>query len=618
MVVAVLSRNYLRSRCGRMEWQAALRADPENPSNKLVTIRLEDCPLDGLLATITYVDLVGVADPEQARALLLDRIGQALAGRAKPLDAAVVPHGPVDHPRPGAAPRAARRESSRTRRTPVAPPAYPAGAVDVRPARVAHAAARRRPPVRPGAGRARASRCTAGELQAEDLGGPDPAERRRRAPPRPDGGDRRPDRVGQPQGVRRGADLPHRAAGAARPGAAPAGRRARARGTSPRRRAGPTSATARPTTSARSRPTGPSGGTSPACSRSSTRGSTARIFDSAQPWTLFAVPELQVVVAGAELHHGDEPPRRRTTTACVGEAQAAWFAERLRPFEEAGWLRLGAVGTTRPAGRCHDPAAARRRHLRTPAGRPAQPAAARGGRGAPERSRRPCLPALGPGRHQLIELTAGGLRRWRPGRGDPPPVEATSAPLARAGADLRREQVAPALPPDARRPPSSPNGPRARPALLLDRIAEVCEARHDRARSGGGRRPAAPARHLPRGRRSSGSCRIGAHVGELTSGDVDAFAAAGARRGAGARRRAGLRGPAARRRRCATRRCGAGVRLRSFTEFQGLLDLRDYVAGQTARLRADRRYPPALYVPQRYRELDRPEQRGPGRTWPTS
>ena len=62
LVMAVLSRNYLRSRWGRMEWQAALRADPENPSNKLVTIRLEDCPLEGLLSTITWVDLVGVTD----------------------------------------------------------------------------------------------------------------------------------------------------------------------------------------------------------------------------------------------------------------------------------------------------------------------------------------------------------------------------------------------------------------------------------------------------------------------------------------------------------------------------------------------------------------------------
>jgi WD40 repeat protein len=47
-----------------------------------------------------------------------------------------------------------------------------------------------------------------------------------------------------------------------------------------------------------------------------------------------------------------------------------------------------------------------------------------------------------------------------------------------------------------------------------------------------------------------------------------------------------------------------GVRLRSFVEYQGLLDLRDYVRRQSAKLAADRRYPPALYLPQRYRLLD--------------
>ena len=80
VVVAVLSRNYLTSRYGRMEWQAALRADPDNPSNKLVTIRLEDVRLEGLLSTITWVDLLGVTDSGQARALLLGRIREAHVG----------------------------------------------------------------------------------------------------------------------------------------------------------------------------------------------------------------------------------------------------------------------------------------------------------------------------------------------------------------------------------------------------------------------------------------------------------------------------------------------------------------------------------------------------------
>ncbi len=43
------------------------------------------------------------------------------------------------------------------------------------------------------------------------------------------------------------------------------------------------------------------------------------------------------------------------------------------------------------------------------------------------------------------------------------------------------------------------------------------------------------------------------------------------------------------------------VRLISFIAYQGVLDLREYVDRQTARLERDPIYPPPLYVPQRYR-----------------
>jgi hypothetical protein len=47
LVVALLSRAYLSSTYGRMEWQAALRAAPENPATKLMTVRVEECPAGG-------------------------------------------------------------------------------------------------------------------------------------------------------------------------------------------------------------------------------------------------------------------------------------------------------------------------------------------------------------------------------------------------------------------------------------------------------------------------------------------------------------------------------------------------------------------------------------------
>src|SRR5262249_54004056 len=46
-----------------------------------------------------------------------------------------------------------------------------------------------------------------------------------------------------------------------------------------------------------------------------------------------------------------------------------------------------------------------------------------------------------------------------------------------------------------------------------------------------------------------------------------------------------------------------GVRLVSFVEYQGLLDLGRYVANQTERLAKDALYPPSLYLSQRFRRI---------------
>ncbi len=83
-VIAVLSRNYERSYYGRMEWLAALRANSDASGRRLLTVRVEDIPVEGLLATITYIDLVGIAETTTARELLLTRVRQAIDGRARP------------------------------------------------------------------------------------------------------------------------------------------------------------------------------------------------------------------------------------------------------------------------------------------------------------------------------------------------------------------------------------------------------------------------------------------------------------------------------------------------------------------------------------------------------
>ena len=65
-------------------------------------------------------------------------------------------------------------------------------------------------------------------------------------------------------------------------------------------------------------------------------------FSQAEPWTLFAMDDLELVVAGlnstmAESHRdGDHFGR-------VGEEQLRWFRERLMPYRARGWLRVGAI-----------------------------------------------------------------------------------------------------------------------------------------------------------------------------------------------------------------------------------------------------------------------------------
>src|SRR5262249_32539581 len=49
-----------------------------------------------------------------------------------------------------------------------------------------------------------------------------------------------------------------------------------------------------------------------------------------------------------------------------------------------------------------------------------------------------------------------------------------------------------------------------------------------------------------------------------------------------------------------------GIRLRSFVDYQGLLDLRQLARHQAEALAADREYPAELYVPQRFSRVDRP------------
>ncbi|WP_279340462.1 TIR domain-containing protein [Sphaerisporangium perillae] len=642
LIVAILSRNYLGSRFGRQEWLTAFRADPDNPGNRLVTIRIEECPLEGLLSTITWVDLVGVSDPKEARSLLLGRIQHTLSGRAKPAEQPGFPTAPAKtipgtlvreaggtrpgHPGgpheitsfPGQGtperfsyPDADARvpslgaESPRVaprRRTPVAPPAFPAtGSLQGERSSVTvlHVSGPRF-----GRGLAEADEpLGAGELQSSVW-----ADLTRLA----DAGAPRPDLLLVTGDITESGSI--REYGEAL--AFLTGLRVLL-GLEQRRLVivpGP-----RDVTKAASRayfatceaddvapepPYWPKWRHFSGLFKDVYQGLSDPEFDSAQPWSLFAEPELKVVMAGLNstmaISHREEDAYGQ-----IGQAQAAWFAERLRPFEETGWLRVGAVG--------HPPSALRDRGaLERLLGTRLNLLLHGGG---PDEigwiGDLPCVPSLAPGRHQIIEITPAGIRRWARDREEilPPeeiPYDRRSVhgtfPPASAVEQAERNPLE--APPDTGGEPERQASPSS---LLLDRVAEVCETRSDRAKI---RKVPGDPPHLLVTLAEDGFVRqqlIGAHSGPLTTDDVSAFLrqvhAAGLEHGS----ELVYQGPTPSRlvRDDALRR---GVRLRSFTEFQGLLDLSDHVADQTARLLSDRRYPPDLYVPQRYREVDRAGQ----------
>ncbi|MEU6239187.1 pentapeptide repeat-containing protein, partial [Kitasatospora sp. NPDC047058] len=140
---------------------------------------------------------------------------------------------------------------------------------------------------------------------------------------------------------------------------------------------------------------------------------------------------------------------------------------------------------------------------------------------------------------------------------------------------------------------------------LLARVAEVCRTRHQGAQI----RPVAgtPPQLLVTWTESGfvRQQRVAACVATPAAEDVDRFVDAVHAAGTAPDAELVYDGPPPPRdlRDRARRR---GVRLRSFLEFQGLLDLSGYVAAQSERLGTDGQYQPGLYLPQRYRDAERP------------
>jgi hypothetical protein len=80
-VVALLSPAYLATDYCAAEWQAVLAEDPLNKKSRLVVLRIAECKPPGLLAALTYWDLVPVLDNAP---LLTDAVRDAVReGRRK-------------------------------------------------------------------------------------------------------------------------------------------------------------------------------------------------------------------------------------------------------------------------------------------------------------------------------------------------------------------------------------------------------------------------------------------------------------------------------------------------------------------------------------------------------
>jgi WD40 repeat protein/3',5'-cyclic AMP phosphodiesterase CpdA len=641
VVVAVLSRHYMRSRWGRLEWQTAIRSNPDEPTSRLITVRVEECELEGFLSMITYVDLTDVVDPAQARRRLLERIGHALAGRAKPVKGPPYPLTPAgsgpEQPSPGAGPVT---PDGPVRRLPPSPPVYPPALPPARTKVDAITVLQVRGPRFGRRSSADATDPTAlqgkiwGEITQLAHGGA----------PHPDllvvtgdlteTGSRREFDAALAflMGLRALLHLePHRVVlvpgrhDVSRPACSAYFADCEADDREPLP------------------PYWPKWRHYARMFDELYEGVEGTVFDSGQPWSLFAMPDLEIVVAGVNSTTA-QSHRDRDDYGLVGQTQAAWFAHRLHPYEQAGWLRLGAIhhAPPPPGSAADEPATTatdgavvdgilgpRLNLLLTGTGNAAARSAESG---------LVVVPSASSGTAQIVEIRPGGLRRWE---GRPAPAAAGPAAGARAGrpayaverCDRRWASVGatfddvpaapdpmqgawgsagaetfPAEPDGAVDDEGTATGPRSarienrdRLVELLERIVEVCRTGHERLniRRVGGEVPHLLVTYHEDG--FSRQVRIGAHLGTVARADVEAFERHVHERDPDGEAELvcevppppGVRQEAIRH----------GIRVRSFIEFQGLLDLRDFVAEQTVRVSTDLRYPPELYVPQRFREL---------------
>ncbi|HUN36123.1 MAG TPA: pentapeptide repeat-containing protein [Trebonia sp.] len=380
-------------------------------------------------------------------------------------------------------------------------------------------------------------------------------------------------------------------------------------------------------------------------------------FTPDEPWTLFRMPDLNVVVAGLNSTMA-ESHRDSDHYGWIGEHQLEWFADRLREFKSAGYLRIAAVHHNAIRGAVSD-----EENLRDPGdldrilGRPrlvslllhghthdaqlhylpSGLAAVSTGSAAVNEAARPTEV---PNQYQLITVRhdrftrharsyATGQKRWI---GDTRISDSGShwqAEQPYALADVDAAFPAPPLPPAPLDAPVTADQPAtaARDAYVAGRdiifgdpargtsgpprdsfLSRAAEA--TRARSPGATVYESPDSQCPYLRVSQAleaggveQWPVGVVDGPVTGPVLAAFAAVHAKFAAAdpqVRSELVYTGPAASAE-LATQARRLGFRLRTFVDYQGLLDLGPLDDAQRRRLAEDLIYPSDVYVEQRFR-----------------
>ena len=425
----------------------ALRTDPA----RLVTVRVEDGPLAGVPATPSAVDLAGVADARAGTTTLLARLAEVVGARAA-IDRAALPGGA----RPGP-PAVARLRDGQARRAPIAPPGYPPATTRAADGvALLHVAGPRfgrglADPDEPIIARDLQDRIQAEVTQLTDVGVPAPDLLVVSGDVTESG---RPRQLDEARAFLTGLRVtlgldPSRVV------IVPGGRDVSRSACEAYFHA----CEARERTPVE--PYFPKLELWAELFADLYDGLDGPVFDDAQPWTLFAVPDLRVAIAA--LNSTTAMTHRSAGRLRADRGGAGLLVRRTAPPVRAVRMAAGRGGPARPAARrvrCRRSGdAARRRHTGCAAGESAQPPPARAGaRGTSAEllgNRLPVLPAAAPGRAEIVHLTATGLRRYAARSAHPhQPFE---APLERTW----RAATSTFTPPHPRRRHSRPPSGRA-------------------------------------------------------------------------------------------------------------------------------------------------------------